>query len=120
MSEVKYLESHEWFIEDNGVITVGISDYAQGELGDIVFVTMPEKNSVFQKGAQVVELEATKTIAEVYAPFDCKILEVNELLDNEPELINSDPLGTGWIFKASSDNYSNVGMSASEYSEFIA
>ena len=66
MSEVKYLESHEWFIEDNGVITVGISDYAQGELGDIVFVTMPEKNSVFQKGAQVVELEATKTIAEVY------------------------------------------------------
>jgi len=118
MSEIKYLKSHEWYIENDGVITIGISEYAQGELGDIVFVTMPEVNSVFTQGSPVVELEATKTIAEVYAPFDCTVVEVNESLDTEPELINSDPLGSGWIYKATTDNYSDVGMSESEYKEF--
>jgi len=119
MTEVKYLETHEWFIENDGIITVGISTYAQGELGDIVFVTLPELNTIFEKGSSVVELEATKTIAEVYAPFDCKIIEVNETLHTEPELINSDPLNDGWIFKASTDNYSDTGMSEVEYLEFI-
>jgi glycine cleavage system H protein len=120
MSELRYLETHEWFIEIDGVFTVGISEYAQGELGDIVFVTMPEVNSEFDKGSPVVELEATKTIAEIYAPFDCKVLEINDLLETEPELINSDPLGVGWLFKASSENYSETGMSESEYLILIA
>ena len=97
MSEIKYLETHEWYVIDEESITVGISDYAQGELGDIVFVTMPNIGESFQKGSPVVELEATKTIAEVYAPFDCKIIEINKKLDTEPELINSSPLSEGWI-----------------------
>ena len=78
MNEIKYLETHEWYIMVGESITVGISAYAQGELGDIVFVTMPAVGDTFQKGSPVVELEATKTIAEVYAPFDCEITEINE------------------------------------------
>ena len=120
MTELRYLETHEWFTENDGVFTVGISEYAQGELGDIVFVTMPEVNAEFDKGSPIVELEATKTIAEIYAPFDCKILEINDLLDTEPELINSDPLGAGWVFKASSGNYTETGMSESEYLNLIS
>lgn len=120
MNEVKYLETHEWYIEKDGIVTVGISEYAQGELGDIVFVTLPEINTKFTKGSAVIELEATKTIAEVYAPFDCEVIEINEALHSEPELINSDPLGAGWMFKASTDNYSDNGMTESEYLDFIS
>ena len=125
---MKYLETHEWFKEDDGIITVGISEYAQGELGDIVFiefpslnvfVTMPVLNEEFQKGSSVVELEATKTIAEVYAPFDCTVIEVNDSLNTEPELINNDPLNSGWIYKASVKEYSDIGMSEKEYFDFI-
>ena len=117
---MKYLETHEWFKEDDGIITVGISEYAQGELGDIVFVTMPALNEEFQKGSSVVELEATKTIAEVYAPFDCTVIEVNDSLITEPELINNDPLNSGWIYKASVKEYSDIGMSEKEYFDFIS
>ena len=120
MNEIKYLETHEWYIKDGESITVGISAYAQGELGDIVFVTMPAVGDSFQKGSPVVELEATKTIAEVYAPFDCEITEINEKLDTEPELINSSPLSEGWIYKATVNDSDDVGMSESVYNDFIA
>ena len=69
MSETKYLETHEWYIVDGDNVTVGISDYAQGELGDIVFVTLPEVGQEFNKGDAIVEVEATKTVAEAYAPM---------------------------------------------------
>ena len=119
MSEIKYLETHEWYVIDGESITVGISNYAQGELGDIVFVTMPNIGESFKKGSPVVELEATKTIAEVYAPFDCEIIEINEQLDTEPELINSSPLSGGWIYKASISQVEEIGMSESDYHNFI-
>ena len=120
MSDIRYLETHEWFIETDGVIKVGISNYAQGELGDIVFVTMPDLNVEYSEGSAVVELEATKTIAEVYAPFDCKITEINLALDAQPELINSDPLVDGWLFKASTNEFVKKGMDENEYTEFIS
>ena len=81
MSETKYLETHEWYIVDGESFTVGISDFAQGELGDIVYVTLPEIGQEFSKGDAIVEVEATKTVADAYAPMDCVITEVNSNLE---------------------------------------
>ena len=120
MSDIKYMETHEWFIETDGVIKVGISNYAQGELGDIVYITMPDVDVEYTEGTTVVELEATKTIAEVYAPFDCKVIEINLSLDNHPELINSDPLVEGWLFKATIEEPVKKGMNENEYFEYIS
>ena len=80
MTEKKYLETHEWYSLSDNEITIGISDYAQGELGDIVFVTLPEVGDEFSKGDSMVEVEATKTVAEAYAPMDCVITEINTCL----------------------------------------
>jgi len=114
------MKTHEWFIETDDVIKVGISNYAQGELGDIVFITLPDVNSEYTAGTAIVELEATKTIAEVYAPFDCKVIEINLSLETEPELINSDPLIEGWLFKATINKPVKVGMNEDEYFKFIS
>ena len=120
MSETKYLETPEWYIIDGDNVTVGISDYAQGELGDIVFVTLPEVGQEFSKGDAIVEVEATKTVAEVYAPMDITITEVNNKLDTEPELINTDPCGEGWIVKGTINQIEDIGMSYQEYESFIS
>ena len=76
MSETKYLETHEWYKVDDDSFTVGISDFAQGELGDIVFVTLPEVGQEFSKGDPIVEVEATKTVAEAYAPMDLSLIHI--------------------------------------------
>ncbi len=120
MTDKKYLETHEWFSINDNVITVGISDFAQSELGDIVFVTLPSVDETFSKGEGMVEVEATKTVAEVYAPMDITISEVNNKLDSEPELINSDPCGDGWIIKGTIKELENIGMSYQEYESFIS
>ena len=120
MTDKKYLETHEWFSINENEITVGISDFAQGELGDIVFVTLPSVEDSFSKGDGMVEIEATKTVAEVYAPMDIKITEVNSKLDSEPELINSDPCGEGWIIKGTINQIEDIGMSYQEYESFIS
>ena len=120
MTEKKYLETHEWYSLTDNTITIGISDYAQGELGDIVFVTMPEVGQEFSKGDSMVEVEATKTVAEAYAPMDCVVVEINSTLDSEPEIINSDPCGEGWMVKAEVKNLDDSGMLYQEYENFIS
>ena len=120
MSETKYLETHEWYIVDGDNVTVGISDYAQGELGDIVFVTLPEVGQEFNKGDAIVEVEATKTVADAYAPMDCTITDVNSQLESEPETINNDPCGDGWMFKAKVNTVDDSGMSYQEYETFVS
>ena len=120
MTEKKYLETHEWYSVNDNEITVGISDFAQSELGDIVFVTLPTVDESFSKGEGIVEVEATKTVAEVYAPMDITITEVNNKLDSEPELINGDPCGEGWIVKGSIKDIDDIGMSYQEYESFIS
>ena len=119
-SDTKYLETHEWYIVSENTFTVGISDFAQGELGDIVFVTLPEVGQEFSKGDAIVEVEATKTVAEAYAPMDCVITEVNSNLETEPELINNDPVGDGWMVKAEIKEMDDSGMSYQEYESFIS
>ena len=120
MSEIKYLETHEWYSLTENKITIGISDYAQGELGDIVFVTLPELGQEFSKGESMVEVEATKTVAEAYAPMDCVIVEINDRLESEPEVINTDPCGDGWMVKAEVVNLDDSGMLYQEYETFIS
>ena len=120
MTDKKYLETHEWYSINENSITVGISDFAQGELGDIVFVTLPNVGDKYNKGDSMIEIEATKTVAEAYAPMDCIITDINSQLDNEPEIINSDPCGSGWIVKAEITNLDDAGMSYQEYESFIS
>ena len=120
MSETKYLETHEWYIVDGESFTVGISDFAQGELGDIVYVTLPEIGQEFSKGDAIVEVEATKTVADAYAPMDCVITEVNSNLETAPELINNDPVGDGWMVKAEIKEMDDSGMTYQQYESFIS
>ena len=120
MSETKYLETHEWYIVNDGTFTVGISDFAQGELGDIVFVTLPEVGQEFNKGDAIVEVEATKTVAEAYAPMNCVITEVNSNLEAKPELSNNDPVGDGWMVKAEIKEMDDSGMTYQQYESFIS
>ena len=120
MTDKKYLETHEWYSINDNNITVGISDFAQGELGDIVFVTLPNIGEEFNKGDSMIEIEATKTVAEAYAPMDCVITEINSDLDTQPEIINTDPCGSGWLVKADIKKLDDTGMSYQEYESFIS
>ncbi len=95
----RYTEEHEWILVKGDEATVGITDYAQGELGDVVFIEVPSVGTSFKKGDVVASIEAVKTVAEVYSPVSGIITTVNEKLDDTPEAINEDPYGKGWIFK---------------------
>lgn len=94
----RYSEEHEWaFREDDGRIRVGITDYAQDALGDVVYVELPETGSQVQQGETFAEVESTKSVAEVYAPVAGTVVEVNEQLADSPELVNRSPYGEGWF-----------------------
>lgn len=96
---LKYTNEHEWVLVDGNVGTIGLTDYAQGELGDVVFVDIDPSLAEIKKGQSIGSIEAVKTVSDVYAPFSGKVLEMNGNLSNNPEIINSDPYGEGWILK---------------------
>ncbi|RME20488.1 MAG: glycine cleavage system protein GcvH [Deltaproteobacteria bacterium] len=98
-SDLKYTESHEWVRIDGDVATVGITDFAQDQLGDVVFVDMPEVGAVVSKGDSIAEVESTKTVSDIYAPLSGTIEAVNENLDGNEELVNKEPYGEGWLFR---------------------
>ncbi len=99
-SELKYTESHEWLrLEDDGLITVGVTDHAQALLGDLVFVELPEAGTEFVAGDECCVVESVKAASDVYMPISGEIIEVNEALADEPEIINSSPYDNGWLFK---------------------
>ena len=116
-----YTNDHEWIkIEENQGI-VGITDFAQRELGDIVFIEFPDKGDLFQKGDTIGTIEAVKTVADLYAPVSGKIFELNLELDDNAELINSDPFGKGWLIKmelSNPDEKSDL-LSAEDYGKLI-
>ena len=95
----KYTTSHEWIEMQENLGLVGVSDYAQNELGDIVYIELPEVGTQVKAGQEAVVLESTKAAADVYAPISGEIIEVNKELQETPELINSDAEGKGWLFK---------------------
>ena len=121
--ELKYTREHEW-IRDNGdgTATVGITDFAQSELGDIVFVEIDKVGETVEKDDIFGTVEAVKTVSELYMPLSGEILEWNEALEDEPELINSDPYGQGWLIKVKIGDTSQIGelLSVDDYNEIIA
>ena len=97
--DLKFLKSHEWArVEDNGLVRVGISDHAQGQLGDLVYVELPEIGGSVQAGSGVAVVESVKAASDIYSPVSGEVVEVNELLNDKPETINEDAFGEGWIF----------------------
>ncbi len=105
---LKYTKEHEWVRIDGNIGTIGVTDYAQGELGDVVFVDIDPKLSEAKKGQSVGTIEAVKTVSDMYAPFSGKVIEVNANLANNPEIINSDPYGEGWMLKIEISNPSEL------------
>ena len=104
-SELKYLDSHEWVrVESDGTITVGISDHAQGALGDLVFVEVPEVGKALRKGNAAAVVESVKAASDVYSPISGEVIAANETLGSAPELVNQDPYGQGWLFKIKPSN----------------
>jgi glycine cleavage system H protein len=104
-SDLKYLESHEWVrVESDGTVTIGISDHAQGALGDLVFVEVPEVGKALKKGNAAAVVESVKAASDVYSPISGEVVAANESLGSAPELVNSDPYGQGWLFKIKPTN----------------
>jgi glycine cleavage system H protein len=120
MATLKYTDQHEWVAVEGNVATVGITDYAQGQLGDVVFVELPEEGKSFATGDQAA-VESVKAAAEVYAPISGEIVEINEALNDKPELVNEDATGDGWFFKIQIEDESELDslMDAKEYKEFV-
>ncbi|MDP8219220.1 MAG: glycine cleavage system protein GcvH [Candidatus Theseobacter exili] len=120
-TDLKYAKSHEWLRKTGEEAEVGITDYAQKEMGDIVFVELPEIEKVFQKGQECAVIESVKAASDIYAPVSGKITAVNDALEANPELINSDPYGKGWIFKISQSSQDDINelMGPDAYSEII-
>ena len=99
MSNIKYTEDHEWISVDGDVATVGITNHAQEQLGDVVFVDLPEVGASVEKGGDAAVVESVKAASDVYAPIDGEIVEVNNSLVDDPSLVNSDAQGNGWFMK---------------------
>lgn len=99
-AELLYRESHEWVRdEEDGTVVVGISDHAQAQLGDMVFIELPEPGMSYDQGDACAVIESVKAASDVYAPVSGEVLEVNSALEDSPELVNNDPYGDGWLFR---------------------
>lgn len=98
--DLRYTEEHEWVLRTEPTrVRVGITDYAQSQLGDVVFVQLPETGLEITAGDSVAEVESTKSVSDIYAPLSAKVIAVNQDLETTPELLNSDPYGEGWLFE---------------------
>jgi len=120
-SDLKYTRAHEWLrLEDDSVVTIGITDHAQAQLGDLVFVEVPETGSSLGAGDAAAVVESAKAASDVYAPVAGEVVGANEQLDESPELVNNDPFGEGWIYKLRVENPDALDelMSAADYEAF--
>ena len=120
-NDIKYTKEHEWVLLDGETATIGITDYAQSQLGDIVFVEFPDINFEINQNETFGVIEAVKTVADLFAPVSGEIIEVNSSLEHSPNFINSDPYGSGWIIKVKindSNEYNGL-MSSDDYEEHI-
>ena len=99
-TELKYVATHEWArLEEDGTVTVGITDHAQDALGDVVYVELPELDVDLLSTGEAGVVESVKAASDIYAPIDGNVIAINEALEEQPELVNSDPFGEGWFFK---------------------
>ena len=107
-SELKYTKDHEWILIEGDTATVGITDFAQGELGDIVYVDVDTLDDTVEEGEVFGSVEAVKTVSDLFMPLSGEVIEFNEELEDEPELVNSDPYGKGWMIKVSISDASQI------------
>jgi glycine cleavage system H protein len=105
--DLLYTKDHEWVRVDNGIATIGITEFAQGELGDVVFVQLPDVGSSTKHGEAFGTIEAVKAVADLYAPVSGEVIEANSILSEKPETINSEPYGSGWIIKVKTSNWAS-------------
>jgi glycine cleavage system H protein len=121
-NELIYTENHEWVKVDGDIATIGITDHAQSELGDIIFIEFPKINDQVEKTEPFGTIEAVKTVADLFAPLSGKILEINKILEESPELVNSDAYGEGWIVKVSVDDLDQLNdlLSSENYEKLIS
>ena len=120
-ADLKYSKTHEWIRVDGNKASIGISDYAQSELGDIVYVETPEVGDEFAKGEELAMIDSAKTTAQIYAPVDCTVTGVNGKLGDKPELVNSDPYGDGYMLEVELKNPSQIEemMDSTAYTDFV-
>ena len=120
-SELKYSKEHEWVKIDGNTVTIGITEYAQSELGDIVFVELPETDDDIDEGESFGSVESVKTVSELYAPVSGKVVERNDELEDSPEFVNESPYEKAWMVKVELSDESQLDelMSADQYSEMI-
>jgi glycine cleavage system H protein len=120
--DLKYSKEHEWVLVEDNVATVGITDYAQDQLGDIVFVEMPAIGDKVSKEDAFGVVESVKAVSDIYAPVSGKVLEVNDDLPDNPEMVNEDPYGDGWMIKIEMNDPEELHdlMTAAEYEEYVA
>jgi len=122
-NDLKFLDSHEWVKVDDNTVIVGISDHAQNELGEVVFVELPAIGDEFVSGDEAAVVESVKAASEVYTPLSGEVVEVNEALEENPELVNTSPYEDGWFFKlrVGDENLGSIDslMTAEEYSSML-
>ena len=121
-ADLKYTEEHEWIYLEDDIATIGITDFAQGELGDVVFVELPEIGSKTTKMEPFGTIEAVKAVSDLFAPVSGEVMEINESLNDKPEIINKDPYGDGWMIKIKISEKGDLDslLSAADYKEKIS
>lgn len=117
--ELKYASSHEWAMIEDDIATIGITDFAQEQLGDLVFIELPDVGDTFEAGAEIGSVESVKAASEIYCPVKGEVVEVNESLEDAPEMVNEDPYGDGWLIKVKIAELPDSLMDAREYEESI-
>src|SRR5690349_18083530 len=120
-SDLKYSKDHEWIRVSGTQATIGITSHAQKQLGDLVYIEMPKVGDSFEEGDAIGSLESVKAVAEVYMPLKGKIVEINKEVTDDPELVNTDPYGEGWLVKLQVANTARLKdfMSADQYDQYI-
>ena len=116
--ELQYTTSHEWVRTEDDTATIGITDHAQDELGDVVFVELPEVGATFDAGDSFGTIESVKAVSDLYTPVGGEVVEVNEALNDSPEKVNDDPYGDGWIIKLRVSDEGSGFLSASDYEQY--
>lgn len=121
LKDFKFTKEHEWVKLEGDIAVVGITDYAQKELGDVVYVELPEVGNTYEKDEACSNIESVKAVSDIYAPVSGEITGVNEALEDKPEIVNKDPYGDGWLFKLKLENPDELEelMNAEAYDEYV-
>jgi glycine cleavage system H protein len=121
VKDLKFTKEHEWVKTEGEIATIGVSDYAQKELGDVVYVELPAVGDAVEKGDACANIESVKAVSDIYSPVTGEIVEANELLGDKPETVNKDPYGDGWVFKIKMDDPGQLAdlMNAAAYEEYL-